>query len=121
MGRLTLNILLFAHPEREVTFERIRDKVAPPAQGHVDGRRPALRLPGGNRKLLVDETAAAHVLDLRPLPRDRLVHRTGGGGETRHPHAARQSIDKKYIYRMLSNRAYIGEVSAGATAIRRAR
>ena len=41
MGRLTLNILLcFAQFEREVTAERIRDKVArQPAEGHVDGRR----------------------------------------------------------------------------------
>ena len=41
MGRLTLNILLSsAQFEREVTAERIRDKVrAQPDEGHVDGRR----------------------------------------------------------------------------------
>ena len=40
MGRLTLNVLLsFAQFEREVTGERIRDKIAASkAQGHVDGR-----------------------------------------------------------------------------------
>ena len=39
MGRLTLNVLLsFAQFEREVTSERIRDKVAASkTQGHVDG------------------------------------------------------------------------------------
>ena len=39
MGRLTLNVLLsFAQFEREVTGERIRDKIAASqAQGNVDG------------------------------------------------------------------------------------
>jgi site-specific DNA recombinase len=46
MGRLTLNVLLsFAQFEREVTGERIRDKMAASqAQGHVDGRRALARL-----------------------------------------------------------------------------
>ena len=45
MGRLTLNILLsFAQFEREVIGERIRDKFAASAQGHVDGRLAAARL-----------------------------------------------------------------------------
>jgi DNA invertase Pin-like site-specific DNA recombinase len=46
MGRLTLNVLLsFAQFEREVTGERIRDKVAASkAEGHVDGRQRAARL-----------------------------------------------------------------------------
>ena len=48
MGRLTLNVLLsFAQFEREVTGERIRDKIAASkAQGHVDGRQCAARLRG---------------------------------------------------------------------------
>jgi DNA invertase Pin-like site-specific DNA recombinase len=46
MGRLTLNMLLsFAQFEREVTAERIRDKItASKAKGHVDGRPAAARL-----------------------------------------------------------------------------
>jgi len=46
MGRLTLNMLLsFAKFEREVTAERIRDKIAASkARGHVDGRRTAAGL-----------------------------------------------------------------------------
>ncbi|GIX24865.1 MAG: hypothetical protein KatS3mg122_2096 [Caldimonas sp.] len=46
MGRLTLNILLsFAQFEREVTGERIRDKIAASkAKGHVDGRHAAAGL-----------------------------------------------------------------------------
>jgi site-specific DNA recombinase len=43
MGRLTLNVLLsFAQFEREVTGERIRDKIA--ASKHVDGRLGTHRL-----------------------------------------------------------------------------
>ena len=46
MGRLTLNVLLsFAQFEREVTGERIRDKIRRfQAQGYVDGRRTAAGL-----------------------------------------------------------------------------
>jgi site-specific DNA recombinase len=46
MGRLTLNMLLsFAQFEREVTAERIRDKIAASkAKGHVDGRPDPHRL-----------------------------------------------------------------------------
>ena len=46
MGRLTLNVLLsFAQFEREVTGERIRDKIAASkTEGHVDGRQRAARL-----------------------------------------------------------------------------
>ncbi len=46
MGRLMLNVLLsFAQFEREVTGERIRDKIAASKKkGHVDGRHAADRL-----------------------------------------------------------------------------
>jgi DNA invertase Pin-like site-specific DNA recombinase len=46
MGRLTLNILLsFAQFEREVTGERIRDKIAASKRkGMLDGRDRAARL-----------------------------------------------------------------------------
>jgi len=46
MGRLTLNMLLsFAQFEREVTSERIRDKIAGSRKKrHVDGRATAARL-----------------------------------------------------------------------------
>jgi site-specific DNA recombinase len=51
MGRLTLNVLLsFARFEREVTGERIRDKVAASkAKGHVDGGQPAAGLRSAHR------------------------------------------------------------------------
>ena len=52
MGRLTLNVLLsFAQFEREVTGERIRDKVCGFAQeGHVDGRCGSLGLPADEQE-----------------------------------------------------------------------
>ena len=85
MGRLTLNILLsFAQFEREVTAERIRDKVAASRKkGMWMGGVP----PFGYR---VAELA-------------RKVAKRG----IRTPRGNR--IDKKYLYRMLNNRAYIGE------------
>ena len=48
MGRLTLNILLsFAQFERELTSERIRDKVrAVPKEREMDGRHPPAGIPG---------------------------------------------------------------------------
>ena len=56
MGRLTLNMLLsFAQFEREVTGERIRDKIAASkAKGMWMGGRPPLGYDGVDRKLVVN-------------------------------------------------------------------
>jgi DNA invertase Pin-like site-specific DNA recombinase len=63
MGRLTLNVLLsFAQFEREVTGERIRDKIAASkAKGMWMGGRPPLGYDGRDRKLVVNEVEAAAV------------------------------------------------------------
>jgi DNA invertase Pin-like site-specific DNA recombinase len=60
MGRLTLNVLLsFAQFEREVTAERIRDKIAASkAKGMWMGGRPPLGYDGVDRKLVVNKTEA---------------------------------------------------------------
>ncbi len=60
MGRLTLNILLsFAQFEREVTGERIRDKIAASkAKGMWMGGTPPLGYDVVERKLLVNEPEA---------------------------------------------------------------
>jgi site-specific DNA recombinase len=113
MGRLTLNILLsFAQFEREVTAERIRDKVrASRMKGMWMGGVPPFGYRVENRKLVIDEKAAAQVRwvferflevgSATVLAREATARgiRTSRGNR----------IDKKYLYRMLGNRAYIGE------------
>jgi DNA invertase Pin-like site-specific DNA recombinase len=113
MGRLTLNILLsFAQFEREVTAERIRDKVAASRRkGMWMGGVPPFGYRVENRKLVVDDEAATHVrwifarfLEIGSCTELAREVNTRG---IRTPRG--NKIDKKYIYRMLSNRAYIGE------------
>ena len=67
MGRLTLNILLsFAQFEREVTAERIRDKVAASRKkGMWMGGVPPYGYRVENRKLVVDEEHAEYVRWIR--------------------------------------------------------
>ena len=113
MGRLTLNILLsFAQFEREVTAERIRDKFrASRMKGMWMGGCPPLGYEVKDRKLVQNAEDAAQVrwvfarfIEIgsgTELARE-LARR---GVTTRYGH----SIDKKFIYRMLNNRAYIGE------------
>ena len=113
MGRLTLNILLsFAQFEREVTAERIRDKVAASRKkGIWMGGVPPYGYRVENRKLLEDPERAEHVRWIfarfieigsatelaRQLTQRGLVTPNGN------------RMDKKYLYRLLNNRAYIGE------------
>jgi site-specific DNA recombinase len=113
MGRLTLNILLsFAQFEREVTAERIRDKVrASRMKGMWMGGCPPLGYEVKNRKLVENPADAAHVrwvfarfieIGSGTLLARELAER---GVNTSRGHR----IDKKFIYRMLNNRVYIGE------------
>ena len=113
MGRLTLNILLsFAQFEREVTAERIRDKIrASRMKGIWMGGPHPYGYRVENRKLLVDEERAEEVrwifarfLEIGSAT--ELAREVGQRG-MRTPKG--NAIDKKYIYRMLNNRAYIGE------------
>jgi len=113
MGRLTLNILLsFAQFEREVTAERIRDKVAASRRkGMWMGGVPPYGYRVENRKLVVDDEHAEHVRWIFA----RFLE-IGSGTELAREVAKRgirtprgNRIDKKYLYRMLNNRAYIGE------------
>ena len=120
MGRLTLNILLsFAQFEREVTAERIRDKIAA-------SRRKGMWM-GGNvpwgyevrdRKLVVNEAEAATVRSIferfvatgsatvlaRELRREGVRSNRGS------------VIHKGVLYRLLSNRVYVGEAVHKGTA-----
>ena len=85
MGRLMLNILLsFAQFEREVTGERIRDKIAASKRkGMWMGGRAAAGL--RRREATVGAQRARGQTDPAHLPafrRTRLQHRTGQGAET---------------------------------------
>ncbi|WP_199257695.1 recombinase family protein [Paracoccus binzhouensis] len=113
MGRLTLNILLsFAQFEREVTAERIRDKVAASRRkGMWMGGVPPYGYRVENRKLIIDEEAAAHVrwifTRFIEIGSCTVLASEVGARGLGTPRGNR--IDKKYLYRMLSNRAYLGE------------
>ena len=113
MGRLTLNILLsFAQFEREVTAERIRDKVA---ASRKKGRWMGGYVPHGydavDRKLIVNEDEAAHVRRIF----ERFVElgsATVLAREIRREEARNKQgtlMDKGYLYRLLKNRVYRGE------------
>ena len=55
MGRLTLNVLLsFAQFEREVPPSASATGFSLEEEGHVDGRCCTARLPGENRKLMIE-------------------------------------------------------------------
>jgi len=72
MGRLTLNVLLsFAQFEREVTGERIRDKIAASKKkGMWMGGQPPLGYDVLDRKLVVNEGEAQTVLSIFRRYRD---------------------------------------------------
>ncbi|WIY53948.1 recombinase family protein [Devosia sp. YIM 151766] len=113
MGRLTLNILLsFAQFEREVTAERIRDKVAASRKkGMWMGGVPPYGYRVENRKLVIDDERAEHVrwifARFIEIGSGTVLAREVGQRGIRTPRGNR--IDKKYLYRLLNNRAYIGE------------
>nr|WP_213395107.1 recombinase family protein [Yoonia sp.] len=113
MGRLTLNILLsFAQFEREVTAERIRDKVkASRMKGMWMGGVPPFGYRVENRKLLVDDDNAAHVrwIFSRFLEIGSCTELAREVGRRGIQTSRGNRIDKKYLYRLLNNRAYIGE------------
>jgi hypothetical protein len=113
MGRLTLNILLsFAQFEREVTAERIRDKIRASRQkGMWMGGIVPLGYRVDNRKLVIEETEAATVriiferfvaIGSAPVLAKTLA---AEGVRTRRS----KLIDKGYLYKILNNRVYIGE------------
>src|SRR5262245_43466933 len=124
MGRLTLNVLLsFAQFEREVTGERIRDKIeASKRKGLCMGGVPPLGCDVCDRSLVVNETESAlvrliyglylkfrsvrllkHELDRRGIVSKIRVSKKGSksGG---------QPFSRGALYELLANPIYIGEV-----------
>jgi DNA invertase Pin-like site-specific DNA recombinase len=130
MGRLTLNILLsFAQFEREVIGERIRDKFAASRKkGMWMGGMPPLGYDVVDRKLLVNETEAElirHIFKrflqigsatklVRELAKKGYRNKSWVTQQGRH----RQSgpVTKSALYRILTNRVYLGEAVHKGTA-----
>ena len=113
MGRLTLNILLsFAQFEREVTAERIRDKVkASRMKGIFMGGNPPYGYKPKDRKLMIDEEEAKNVrwifsrfLEIGSAT-ELAREATRRGIRTPRGNA----MSKNFLYRILNNRVYIGE------------
>ncbi len=128
MGRLTLNVLLsFAQFEREVTGERIRDKIAASKRKGLwmGGLAPIGYLPGvdaNQRSLTIDEPRAEMVRDLYRLYLElgcvsalvaevnrrgwitpaRITRREGAAGG--------RPFSRGHLYRILSNPVYIGQI-----------
>ncbi len=124
MGRLTLNMLLsFAQFEREVTAERIRDKIAASKRkGLWMGGNVPLGYQADGRTLKIDEGEAATVrklydlyqehgvirevkeraedLGLRSRRRERAGGRVSGG----------RPFDRGHIHHILSNPIYAGRI-----------
>ena len=123
MGRLTLNVLLsFAQFEREVTGERIRDKIAASKRkGIFMGGLAPLGYRVHERKLVIDPDEAnivRHVfnryVELRSV-REVVEELRADGYRTRLRQTANQSVggipfESGTVCHLLSNHAYIGKV-----------
>jgi DNA invertase Pin-like site-specific DNA recombinase len=124
MGRLTLNMLLsFAQFEREVTGERIRDKIAASKRkGLWMGGTVPLGYDVANRRLVVNETEASLVRQIyaRYLELGSVVeladvlnaqgHRTKLQQNASGPHRGGCIFRRGTLYHLLSNRIYLGQV-----------
>jgi site-specific DNA recombinase len=124
MGRLTLNVLLsFAQFEREVTGERIRDKIAASKQkGMWMGGWVPIGYDRKDRTLTINETEAVTVrtisdlfLKLKTVQRVQAelmrLNLTTKPYETPRGRAVGGlSFARGHIYKILSNPLYIGEI-----------
>lgn len=125
MGRLMLNVLLsFAQFEREVTGERIRDKIAASkAKGMWMGGTPPLGYDVKDRKLIVNEAEAALVRDIFARYAEtgsaaQLVRELQIEGHTTKVWVAQNGrrhegkiIDQQCLFTLLRNRLYLGEMT----------
>jgi site-specific DNA recombinase len=124
MGRLTLNVLLsFAQFEREVTGERIRDKIAASKKkGMWMGGNVPLGYDVRDRKLLINRGEAGTVQQIfqryaalgsvrrlkEELDRDGIKSKPRAG-KTGQPRGGRP-FSRGALYQLLSNPLYIGEI-----------
>jgi site-specific DNA recombinase len=125
MGRLTLNVLLsFAQFEREVTAERIRDKIAASKKkGMWMGGMVPLGYDSVNKKLVVNQDEAVTVRKLFDLYREEKSIRAVQdraqvlGLKTKHRVAARNGRSSGrsdfscgHLRTILSNPLYVGRI-----------
>ena len=124
MGRLTLNVLLsFAQFEREVTGERIRDKIAlSKAKGMWMGSTPPLGYDPGDHTLIVNEGEAETVrriftryLELgsvHALARELNVEgvRSKRWTTAKGREIGGEALTRGALFHLLRNRHYLGEV-----------
>lgn len=124
MGRLTLNVLLsFAQFEREVTGERIRDKIAASKRkGMWMGGNTPIGYISHERTLIIDEPQAQRireiyrlylelgcVMDLK-VELDRLGWHTPLRKTRREDAIGGKPFSRGHLYRILSNPIYIGKI-----------
>lgn len=124
MGRLMLNVLLsFAQFEREVTGERIRDKItASKRKGMWMGGIPPLGYDVKDRRLIPNEREARVIQHIfkrfvelgsstKLVKELRLEGVTSKAWTTQDGNVrAGKLIDKSLIYKLLGNRTYLGEL-----------
>jgi DNA invertase Pin-like site-specific DNA recombinase len=129
MGRLTLNMLLsFAQFEREVTAERIRDKIAASKKkGMWMGGPVPLGYDAVDRKLKINEREAkiirwlfATYLELgsvRLLKQQAdargIVSRTNGSRRSPGKVTGGVALSRGLLYRLLANPIYVGHIRHG--------
>ena len=130
MGRLTLNVLLsFAQFEREVTGERIRDKIAASKRkGMWMGGYPPLGYEAHDHQLVVNDTEAVTVRDIFArylrLGSVRLLQqeldRDGVRSKRRISRGGRESGGSTFargaLYELLANPIYVGEIRHKGTS-----
>ena len=125
MGRLTLNVLLsFAQFEREVTGERIRDKIAASKRkGMWMGGNVPLGYDANERTLVINPAEAETVRRVFALYRelgcvrrvkeaaDRLGLRTKCSTTANGPERGGKPFSRGHLYTLLSNPIYTGHIA----------
>lgn len=123
MGRLTLNVLLsFAQFEREVTAERIRDKIAASKKkGMWMGGLPPIGYDAVDKKLVVNEAEARNVQTLFQLYLEKksvpqvIIAATRQGILTKKRKANKirtggYPLTRGHLYQLLRNPIYVGKI-----------
>ena len=124
MGRLTLNVLSFAQIEREVTGERIRDKIAASKQkGMWMGGNVPLGYDASGRMLVLNPAEAETVRRIFALYRelgyvrrvkaaiDQLGFRTKRSMTADGTERGDKPFSRGHIYRLLANPIYTGQIA----------